>query len=733
MGKCRTGSKRTAANGISALMLLAFSVPLAASGFAYGVNGEDFSLSRYQIDAEGRLRHLGHTPIDKAPSDVAIDPSGQFVVAVSNTTDRLMVFRLDAFSGEVQPVPGSPFATGARSPFSIRFHPSGRFIYAGVRFGGVGAFSFDPKTGFIKPLPDSPFPAQRRTREVTIHPFGNFLYASNGLSNSVSAYRINQQTGGLKELSGSPYSVGDFGEIDYLSQKMLDVPPEAGGMPHSIDMDPQGHFVFVANKGAGSASVFGVDEASGELKLVAGSPFFVGFNPYRSRVHPSGRFVLTTLWADGKVAVHALDRNSGRLTEVDGSPFALDSQTPVDLKFSADGRQVYVSNFDGNEITLLDMDVVSGKLRLQESLTTRLSPWSLALVPAKPLKQSSKQPSKQSVQKTAQQILFATGGTVGLAHLNETKTEFADSLKGHGDALAVAPSGRFAYALDMNNASITSYAVDHAQGAMTPVPNGIVKTGVKPTDMTIDVNGWYLYVTNSGDASLSVYYLNPTNGIPEPVRGSPAPAGKRPVAVTLDAAARYAFVVNADSNNVSVYRYFTSVTPLIFEGKKYGSPFAAGKEPLALAMEPTGHYAYVANAGSNDISAYHVHHKTGVMAAIPGSPFKAGQRPVDLKVHPEGRWLYVANQNSSTLTVHRIEAGLGALANKVKTVALPAKPGTLKLNAEGDQLYVLVDRGHRLLRYMLDASTGDLKLASDQYFPQALNDLVVVNQAMLAQ
>ena len=680
------------------------------------MNGEDFSLSRYQVDAEGRLRHLGHIPIDKSPSDVVIDPSGQFVLAVSNTTDRVMVFRLKAATGEVQPVPGSPFVTGTRSPFSIRFHPSGRFVYAGVRFGGVGAFSFDPETGFIKPLPGSPFPAQRRTREIAIHPSGKFLYASNGYSNSVSAYRINEQTGGLTELSTSPYSVGDFGNIDYLDRSMLDVPPEAGGMPHSIDMDPQGQFVFTANKAGGSVSVFGVDGKTGELKTVAGSPFFVGFNPYRSRVHPSGRFVLTTLWADGKVAVHALDRSSGRLTEVPGSPFALNSQTPVDLKFSADGSRVYVSNFDGNEITLLDMDVVSGRLSLRESLMTRLSPWSLVLAPG----ESSTPP--------AQQLLLATSGTVGLARLDETKAMFEGSVKGRGDALAVTPDGRFAYALDTVDGVITSFAIDGEKGSLASIPNGVVKTDKQPTDIAIDVNGWYLYVTNSGEDSMSVYYLNPANGIPEPVRGSPVFTGKRPVAITLDPAARYAFVVNTGSNNVSVYRYLNNVTPLIFEGKKYGSPFATGVEPMALAIAPTGHYVYVANAGSNTVSVYHVHRKTGVMTEIPGSPFKTGQRPVDLKIHPDGKWLYVANQNSSTLTIHAIEVKFGALAKNTETVALPVQPAGLWFDESDNSILVLGKDRRRVLRYSVNNKSGALHLKSDKRFTQSISDFAFVKR-----
>ena len=328
-----------------------------------------------------------------------------------------------------------------------------------------------------------------------------------------------------------------------------------------------------------------------------------------------------------------------------------------------------------------------------------------------------------------QQTVFATGGMSGLLRFGKAKTGIADTVAGHGDAVVVAPNGRFAYSLNTIKGSVVSYAIDSSQGSMSPISGGVVKTGAEPTDMTIDVNGWYLYVTNSGDASMSVYYLNPENGIPEAVRGSPVPAGKRPVAVTLDAAARYAFVVNAGSNNVSVYRYLNNVTPVMFEGKKYGSPFAAGKEPVALALEPTGHHAYVANAGSNDISAYHVHHKTGLMSAIPGSPFKAGKRPVDLKVHPQGRWLYVANQDSSTLTIHRIEAGLGALAESVRTVEVSVQPAGIWFDGLDNSLLVLGKDRRRVLRYSVSAQSGGIRLLSDNQFSQPMNDFAFMKIA----
>ncbi|MDQ2901311.1 MAG: lactonase family protein, partial [Acidobacteriota bacterium] len=35
-----------------------------------------------------------------------------------------------------------------------------------------------------------------------------------------------------------------------------------------------------------------------------------------------------------------------------------------------------------------------------------------------------------------------------------------------------------------------------------------------------------------------------------------------------------------------------------------GSPFAAGANPAGIAVDPANRFVYVANAGSNDISAY---------------------------------------------------------------------------------------------------------------------------------
>jgi 6-phosphogluconolactonase (cycloisomerase 2 family) len=69
-----------------------------------------------------------------------------------------------------------------------------------------------------------------------------------------------------------------------------------------------------------------------------------------------------------------------------------------------------------------------------------------------------------------------------------------------------------------------------------------------------------------------------------------------------------------------------------------GSVPAAGAGARALALDPTGKFAYTANNNDNTITAVSIDPSTGALSQVPGSPFHlAGSAPVDLAiaaVHP---------------------------------------------------------------------------------------------------
>src|SRR5439155_17204311 len=94
-----------------------------------------------------------------------------------------------------------------------------------------------------------------------------------------------------------------------------------------------------------------------------------------------------------------------------------------------------------------------------------------------------------------------------------------------------------------------------------------------------------------------------------------------------------------------------------------GSPFAAGIRPTSIAVDPSGHFAYVANYNLNctpsDVSAYTIDGTTGALAPVSLSPFAAGVGTVRVTVDPSGRFVYTTNNCSDDVSAYSINAATG--------------------------------------------------------------------------
>ncbi len=686
--------------------------------FAYSSNDLDHSLARYVINPDsGQLRFLDYLPLGKSSPEVVLDPSGQFLLALSQGINRVFVYRINHQTGELAAVAGSPFDIQGASPYQISFHPSGRYFYIALRFSGVGAYVFDPDTGAVTPLPGSPYPGEERTRGVVITADGGFLYAMNSYSNSISAFAVDAQTGGLRALPGSPFIVGNLGDIEYASFLSAEITSKAGGVPYGMLLASQGRFLLVSNMASANVNVFRRNSTTGLLSEVAGSPFFVGFNPTGIALHPEGRFVYVLRGRDSLIEVLELDPGTGRLTPMPGGTYESGGEGPMELVFHPQGQRAYVINWNSNDVAQLDVDTQTGALKVREVVKTRTTPWSLVLV-------------KGEAPRVKSSLLIAALGSEGLAQ-NVGDVESAElkpqNVAGAVDAVAYDARQNLVYALDRAGASLTVLRRD-VKGQMLPVPKGQVATGRAPSDVVIDRNGWYAYVTNADDNTMSVYFIDAESGQPRPVRGSPYKTGKQPTSISLDPAARYAYVVNSGDDSVSVYRYRSNVTPLVYESVGHGSPYATGKMPAAIQIDPTGRYAYVTNAGANTISAYRIHHLTGALSELPGSPFKAGQRPHAMAAHPNGRWLFVANHDSADISVFRIETALGALASAGSPLTLPFAARQLHWDPVAEVLVILAEKGRKLESYSVDDNTGLLTRVSRKSVKTSILDLLITTR-----
>ena len=110
-----------------------------------------------------------------------------------------------------------------------------------------------------------------------------------------------------------------------------------------------------------------------------------------------------------------------------------------------------------------------------------------------------------------------------------------------------------------------------------------------------------------------------------------------------------------------------------------GSPFATGAFPEAVAVTPSGNFAYTINGNSNNLSAWTVSAQTGAFTLVPGSPFanitpSNTQYPIGLAIDRGGRFAYVVEANTTTLAVFAIDPTTGALANTGITATTGSAP-----------------------------------------------------------
>lgn len=168
------------------------------------------SVAVFAVDAvNGTLTAVAGSPfatgVGTIPVSVAVHPFKSFVYTTnSNGSDAsdITAFAMDAGTGFLAPVLGSPFASngGAATPGSI--DPSGRFFFvANQRSNSIQGFSIDQDTGALTKVPGSPFPAGLAPTAVSIDVSGRFLYCSNSASDTVSAYAIDSTTGALTRIN----------------------------------------------------------------------------------------------------------------------------------------------------------------------------------------------------------------------------------------------------------------------------------------------------------------------------------------------------------------------------------------------------------------------------------------------------------------------------------------------------------------------------------------------------
>lgn len=260
----------------------------------------------------------------------------------------------------------------------------------------------------------------------------------------------------------------------------------------------------------------------------------------------------------------------------------------------------------------------------------------------------------------------------------------------------------------------TAYSNGSASFTVTPTfagqaTDGCAQPGAACAPVTVTVAMKYrlfAFVANQYDDDVSAYVVNPTTGALVPVVGSPFAAGGQPLAVAVDPTGKFAYVTNDADDTVSAYTINATSGAL---APVAGSPFASGSAPLAVAVDPSGKFAYVTNQVDDTVSAYTINVTTGALAPAAGSPFATGSYPAGAAVDPSGKFAYVVNGNDDTVSAYTIDAATGALTPVAGApVVTGVYPRGIAIAPSSMFAYVTNQADDTVSAYTINATTGAL-------------------------
>jgi DNA-binding beta-propeller fold protein YncE len=203
---------------------------------------------------------------------------------------------------------GTPaeFGSGSVTSFQLAVSRSAGLLYQPDIFShAVLAYTINNSTGALTAVSGSPFSMGSNSQGaygIAMTPSSQYLYVSD-VNGSIVGFSINASTGGLTQLPSSPLATGVY--------------------PRALAMAPSGNVLYATDPFSSTVMAFTIHAQDGSLSPVAGSPFALLPNagPGGLAVEPSGHSLYVSLTNLGKISVLTIDPATGAVSELPASPF----------------------------------------------------------------------------------------------------------------------------------------------------------------------------------------------------------------------------------------------------------------------------------------------------------------------------------------------------------------------------------------------------------------------------
>lgn len=145
-------------------------------------------------------------PPGSGPRQVVFHRSGKFMYLMNELDAKVVVFAWNALNGTLTEIQSIPAGAEDASGGAIVMSRDGRYLYSNTRNdNSIEVFAVDRKTGKLNG-PQKVVSGGKTPWGIALDPTGRHLLVMNSGSNSVSTFRVDPGTGGLK-LAGPDFSV----------------------------------------------------------------------------------------------------------------------------------------------------------------------------------------------------------------------------------------------------------------------------------------------------------------------------------------------------------------------------------------------------------------------------------------------------------------------------------------------------------------------------------------------
>jgi 6-phosphogluconolactonase (cycloisomerase 2 family) len=335
--------------------------------------------------------------------------------------------------------------------------------------------------------------------------------------------------------------------------------------------------------------------------------------------------------------------------------------------------------------------------------------------------------SCQAASPERRQILRLAAAYTGAFILTQMNAPFAQAAeRSPGSAPSPGAQPMFAYVgsrttreRNAHGDGITVYKVDVRSGDFEFVQ--LVSDLVNPSFLALSHDGEFLYTVHGDESEVSAFKVDRNSGRLAFLNRQ-GTQGKNPVHLALDPTGRYLVVSNHLGSSLAVLPVESdgslgALSQLVTLSGPIGPHRVEQKQakPHCNAFDPSGRFVVVPDKGLDRIFVFRF---SGGMLTPAASPFVAtreGAGPRHLAFHPKKDFAYAVNELDSSVTTYRFHAESGALEPLQILSTLPSRftgnsrAAEIAVDREGRTLYAS-NRGHdSIASFRIDPATGLLE------------------------